>query len=79
VPVGMKAVMTESTPGYGPDRGSGGLSVVVVGALATSRLHAIALRTPMNVAAAGYALAIGLAWVATSARPARELSARHLA
>jgi hypothetical protein len=50
----------------------GALGVALLGALAASRQHAIALRAPMSVAAAGYVLAIGLAWSAASARPASE-------
>jgi hypothetical protein len=78
VPVGMKVVMTDRTPGQGVDRGSGGLTLACCDALAAGGPQAIAPRTPMNVAAAGYVLAIGLAWVAVS-RPARENHARQVA
>lgn len=62
----------------------GALGVALPGALLTSGGgHAIALRTPVNVAAAGYVLAIGLAWLATRPRrpgeSRKDQEARHVA
>lgn len=59
-------------------RQSGGaLGVALLGALFAGGQPAIALRAPMNVAVAGYALAIGLAWIAASAKPVPSEGARH--